>query len=322
MRNKDEVKDFLVSRRARVTPDRVGLPGGPGRRVPGLRRAEVAMLAGVSVEYYAKLERGDLVGASDAVLEAIAEALLLDDAEREHLFDLAREANASPVRRRRTAPHRSVRPGMQWALDGFTAGPAFVRNGRMDVLAENQLFRGLYQDAYARPERPVNLARFTFLQQEQSRAFYPDWDGAADINVAILRTEAGRNPHDAALQQLVGELSTVSEEFRARWGAHDVRHHAHGAKFFRHPLVGDLHLVYEAMEPMTDPGLNLLVYTAEPGSGTEASLRLLASWIATKEQDQQEQEQRGQQEQDRDGQQQEQEAAPQPVTDGRARGQS
>jgi len=168
------------------------------------------MLAGVSVEYYAKLERGDLVGASDAVLTSIADALLLDDAERAHLFDLAREANASPVRKRRAVPQRVARPGMRWALDGFTAGPAFVRNGRMDVVAENQLFRGLYWDMYARPDRPVNLARFTFLQQEHSRAFYPNWDGAADINVAILRTEAGRNPHDAELQSLIGELSTVS----------------------------------------------------------------------------------------------------------------
>jgi transcriptional regulator with XRE-family HTH domain len=286
MQNKSEVKDFLVSRRARVQPEQVELPGGPGRRVPGLRRAEVAMLAGVSVEYYAKLERGDLVGASDVVLTAIADALLLDDAEREHLFDLAREANASPVRKRRAAPQRVTRPGMQWALDGFTAGPAFVRNGRMDVVAENQLFRGLYWDVYARPERPVNLARYTFLQQEQSRAFYPNWEGAADINVAILRTEAGRNPHDAALQSLIGELSTVSEEFRTRWGAHNVRHHAHGNKFFRHPVVGELHLVYEAMEPMAEPGLNFLVYTAEPGSATAESLRLLSSWIATKEHEQ------------------------------------
>ena len=283
MQNKDEVKDFLVSRRARVTPEQVELPGGAGRRVPGLRRAEVAMLAGVSVEYYAKLERGDLVGASDAVLTAIADALLLDDAEREHLFDLAREANASPIRKRRAAPQRVARPGMQWALDGFTAGPAFVRNGRMDVIAENQLFRGLYWELYRSPERPVNLARFTFLRPDIATEVYPSWERSADITVGILRTEAGRNPHDAELQSLIGELSTVSEDFRTRWGAHNVRHHAHGNKFFRHPVVGDLHMVYEAMEPMAETGLNFLVYSPHPGSETEESLRLLASWTATKE---------------------------------------
>ncbi|SBN62927.1 Helix-turn-helix domain-containing protein [Curtobacterium sp. 9128] len=283
MSNKDDVKEFLTSRRARVTPEQVELPGGPGRRVPGLRRTEVAMLAGMSVEYYARLERGDLSGVSDVVLASLADALLLDDAEREHLFDLARAANASPVRRRRRQPAQSVRTSMQWALDGFTAGPAFVRNGRMDVIAENQLFRGLYWDMYAQPERPVNLARFTFLHRDLAERFYPSWTTAADINVGILRTEAGRNPDDCALQDLIGELSTRSVEFRTRWGAHDVRHHANGSKHFHHPVVGDLDLVYEAMEPMGDPGLNFLVYSAEPGSPTEDSLRLLASWVATQE---------------------------------------
>lgn len=288
MSNKDDVRDFLTSRRARVTPDQVELPGGPGRRVPGLRRTEVAMLAGVSVEYYAKLERGDLVGTSDAVLSAVADALLLDDAEREHLFDLAREANESPVRRRRRPVPPTVRRSMRWALDGFTAGPAFVRNNRMDVLAENQLFRGLYWDLYQQPERPANLARFTFLHRDLAESFYPNWEASADINVGILRTEAGRNPHDRALQDLVGELSTRSEAFRTRWGAHNVRHHAHGTKHFRHPVVGDLHMVYEAMEPMGDAGLDFLVYSAEPGSPTEESLRLLASWTATREAESQE----------------------------------
>lgn len=283
MSNKDEAREFLTSRRARVRPEQVDLPGGPNRRVPGLRRTEVAMLAGVSVEYYAKLERGNLVGASDSVLAALADALQLDDAEREHLFDLARTANASPVRRRRRTTGASVRQGMRWALDGYTTGPAFLRNGRLDVIAENALFRAMYRDLYDLPERPVNLARFTFLHRELSGAFYPDWSGAADTNVAILRTEAGRNPHDRALQDLIGELSTVSDEFRTRWGAHDVRHHAHGAKYFHHPVVGDLHMVYEAMEPMADSGLNFLVYSAEPGSPTEESLRLLASWGATQE---------------------------------------
>jgi transcriptional regulator with XRE-family HTH domain len=273
MDNKSEVRDFLTTRRARVTPEQVELPGGPGRRVPGLRRTEVAMLAGVSVEYYSRLERGDLGGVSETVLEAIGSAL----------GDLARAANESPVRSRSRARSRpsGISRALQLALDSVTAGPAFVRNGRMDVLGENALFRALYSDLYALPERPVNLARFVFLHRELAEAFYPSWSIAADINVAILRTEAGRDPHDKALHDLVGELSTRSDEFRARWGAHEVRHHASGNKSFRHPVVGDLELVYEAMEPMGQQGLNFLIYSAEPGSPTEERLRLLASWGAT-----------------------------------------
>jgi len=279
--NRNEVREFLTSRRSRVTPEQVQLPTGTNRRVPGLRRSEVAMLAGVSVEYFARLERGNLAGASESVLDAIAAALLLDEAERAHLIDLARAANESPVRAtRRTAP-QAIRPVMQLALDAVTAGPAFVRNGRMDVLAENALFRALYSVLYAMPERPVNLARFVFLHREVAEQFYPNWSMSADINVAILRTEAGRNPHDKALHDLVGELSTQSAEFRTRWGAHNVRHHASGEKVFRHPVVGELRMVYQAMEPMDQPGLNFLIYTAESGTPTEDSLRLLASWAAT-----------------------------------------
>jgi transcriptional regulator with XRE-family HTH domain len=282
MTTRDDVREFLTTRRANVRPEQVSLPGGSNRRVLGLRRNEVAMLAGVSVEYYAKLERGNLAGASDTVLAAIADALLLDDAERAHLFDLARTANASPVRVRRQGP-KPMRETMQWTVDGYTAGPAFVRNGRMDVLAENALFRGLYWELYKSPRRPVNLARFTFLQPELAASMYPSWERSADINVAILRTEAGRNPGDRALQDLIGELSTLSDEFRTRWGAHNVRHHANGVKEFQHPIVGDLDMRYEAMEPMGEPGLNVLMYAAEPGSITEDRLRILASWVATQE---------------------------------------
>ena len=282
MTTRDDVRAFLTSRRAKVQPEQVGLPGGSNRRVPGLRRNEVAMLAGVSVEYYAKLERGHLVGASETVLAAIADALLLDDAERSHLFDLARTANASPVRKPRTAV-RPMREAVQWMVDGYTAGPAFVRNGRLDVLAENALFRGLYWDLYQSGQRPVNLARFTFLQPDLAARYYPSWERSADITVAILRTEAGRNPGDRALQDLVGELSTRSDDFRVRWGAHDVRHHANGVKEFHHPVVGDLDMRYEAMETMGDPRLNVLMYAAVPGSVTEERLQLLASWVATHE---------------------------------------
>ncbi|WFR67477.1 helix-turn-helix domain-containing protein [Curtobacterium flaccumfaciens] len=282
MTTRDDVREFLTTRRAKVQPEQVSLPGGSNRRVPGLRRNEVAMLAGVSVEYYAKLERGNLAGASDVVLAAIADALLLDDAERAHLFDLASTANASPIRKRRQAP-KPMRQTMQWTVDGYTAGPAFVRNGRMDVLAENALFRGLYWELYRLPERPVNLARFTFLQPELAASMYPSWEMSADINVAILRTEAGRNPGDKALQDLIGELSTRSVEFRTRWGAHNVRHHSNGVKQFQHPVVGDLDMRYEAMEPMGEPGLNVLMYAAVPGSVTEDRLKILATWVATHE---------------------------------------
>ncbi|MET7959613.1 helix-turn-helix transcriptional regulator [Micromonospora zamorensis] len=287
MDNRSEVREFLVSRRARISPGQAGLPAGSKRRVPGLRRSEVASLAGVSIEYYSKLERGALAGVSPGVLNAVARALQLDDAERAHLFDLARAADGSGALmrpRRRTARQWSVRPSLQWALDAVTEGPAFVRNGRMDLLAANRLARAFYADAYADPQRPANIARFTFLDEKAYR-FYPEWDLAADICVAILRTEAGRDPHDKDLHDLVGELSTRSEEFRSRWGAHNVRHHGTGVKKYRHHIVGDLTLAYEGLEMAAEPGLTLTIYTAEPGSPSADALRLLASWAASQEND-------------------------------------
>jgi transcriptional regulator with XRE-family HTH domain len=284
--NREEVREFLISRRAKVTPEQVGLPAGNNRRVPGLRRSEVAALADVSIEYYSKLERGALAGVSAAVLDAIARALRLDEAERAHLFDLARAADGTSaiVRPRRRAkgkqwtPHRSL----QWTLDAVTAGPAFVRNGRMDLLAANQLARAFYSPVHDSREQPPNIARFQFLDPA-SYDFYPDWDAFADICVAILRTEAGRNPHDKELHDLVGELSTRSEEFRTRWGAHNVRHHSTGLKTFHHPVVGDITIAYEGMDMAAEPGLTLTIYAAEPGSPSEEALRLLASWAATQE---------------------------------------
>ena len=216
------------------------------------------------------------------VLDAIARALQLDDAEREHLNDLARTADSTTTRRRaRRSPLESTtRPSLQWALDAVTAGPAFVRNGRMDILAANRLARAFYTDAYADPRRPPNIARFTFLDPAGER-FYPDWDSAADICVAILRTEAGRNPHDRLLHDLVGELSTRSDDFRTRWGRHDVRHHGTGTKRFHHPVVGELTLAYEGLEMAAEPGLTLTIYTAEPGSPSAERLQVLGSWAAT-----------------------------------------
>nr|WP_238427041.1 helix-turn-helix transcriptional regulator [Streptomyces adustus] len=275
----------MTSRRAKITPEQAGLPAGSRRRVPGLRRSEVAALADLSVEYYAKLERGSLAGASPAVLEALARALQLDDAERAHLLNLAHTADGSDALtrpRRRSARAWNPHPSLQWVLDAVTAGPAFVRNGRMDLIATNQLARIFYDDIYSVAGNQANLARFQFLDPA-SRRFYPDWDQAADIAVAILRTEAGRNPHDKDLHDLVGELSTRSDEFRTRWGAHDVRHHGTGTKRFHHQAVGDLTLAYEGLEMAAEPGLTLTIYTAEPGSASEERLRLLASWAATQD---------------------------------------
>lgn len=268
-----------MSRRANVTPEAAGLTVTGHRRVVGLRRSEVAMLADVSPEYYAKIERGNLVGVSDAVLEAVARALRLDDAEREHLFDLARAANgaARPVRRRK--PKTWVaREGLVRALEVITDGPAFVRNGRMDILATNALGRAFYDEVFDGPGQG-NLARYCFLD-ERAKTFYPDWEKAADITVAILRTEAGHDPRDKQLHDLVGELCTCSDAFRTRWGAHDVRRHGSGTKQFHHHDVGDLTLTYEGLELTAEPGLSFLIYTAEAGSASQERLNLLASLTA------------------------------------------
>ena len=283
---KQEVREFLTTRRAKLTPQQAGIPAGSNRRVPGLRRAEVAMLADVSVEYYARLERGNLAGVSDSVLDAIARALQLDDAEREHLTRLAALANHSPQVRRARTKTFTPRPSLQRVLDAMADVPAFVRNGRLDVVAANRLAEALYSDAYAHAaaagRRPMNLALFTFLD-ERARGLYLDWEGAAEVTVAILRTEAGRVPYDKDLHDLVGELSTRSPEFRALWGRHDVRRHGTGVKTFHHDVVGDLTLAYEGLDLTGDPGLQLTVYTAEPASPTHERLALLASWAATQD---------------------------------------
>jgi transcriptional regulator with XRE-family HTH domain len=279
---RDEAKAFLASRRAKITPEQAGLSNySRSRRVPGLRRSEVADLAGVSVEYYAQLERGNLAGVSDSVLDALARALQLDEAEREHLRDLARAAG--PARRSgRRPPAQQVRPSVARMLRGMTEVPAIVQNGRLDVLATNPLAQALYAPAFADPARPANLARFTFLNPH-ARTLWGDWAGVADDTVAMLRTEAGRDPFDKELTDMVGELSTRSEEFRVRWAAHDVRVHRTGLKHIQHPIVGDLHLAYEVMELSADPGLALVVYSAAEGSPDDDALRLLASWAATHE---------------------------------------
>ncbi|HEU4758201.1 MAG TPA: helix-turn-helix transcriptional regulator [Agromyces sp.] len=282
MDNRSEVREFLMSRRAKLSPEQAGLPAGPNRRVSGLRRTEVAVLAGVSVEYYSKLERGAIAGASASVLDAISTALQLDDTERAHLFDLARAADGIPVSgrpRRRTARQGPARPSLQWTLEAITGGVAFVRNQYQDLLATNALGRAFYSPLIGDGGRTPNLARFQFLDPA-SRDFYPDWERFAEMCVAIMRAEAGRNPHDRTMQDLVGELSTQSETFRTLWGAHDVRTHGTGTKRFIHPLVGELTLAYEELVLTAEPGLVMLVYTAEPGSPSAERLGLLASWGA------------------------------------------
>jgi transcriptional regulator with XRE-family HTH domain len=274
----DDIAEFLTSRRARITPEQAGLPTYGRRRVPGLRREEVASLAGVSAEYYRRLERGQVSGVSELVLEALAQALQLDEAERAHLFDLARAA--SPVAAKRSRPSKQrIRPVVERMLDQIVA-PAIVSSNHGDYLAANALGRALYSPVFESREQPANSARFTFLDPV-APDFYPDWDRLSSELVAALRSQAGRNPYDRALQDLIGELSTRSDEFRVRWAAHNVRFHRTGTKRLRHPVVGELELSYETLTLDADDGLRMALYTAEAGSASQQALDLLASWTAT-----------------------------------------
>jgi transcriptional regulator with XRE-family HTH domain len=283
--NRAEVREFLTTRRAPITPDQVGLPTVGTRRVPGLRRSEVAAVAGLSVEYYARLERGQIAGASAGVLDALARALQLDETETAHLFDLARAADGIPTSgrsRRRTTSKAISRPSLHWALEAIKDGVAFVRDPHQNILATNALGRAFYSPVIGDSARLPNLARFQFLDPA-SRDFYPDWDRFAEMCVGIMRTDAGRDPHDRELQDLVGELSTRSETFRRLWADHNVRSHGTGTKRFHHPVVGELTLAYEELAITAEPGLTLFIYTAEPGSPSADRLRLLASWAASEQ---------------------------------------
>ena len=281
MDTKREIQEFLTSRRARITPEQAGLRtfGTGPRRVPGLRREEVASLAGVSIAYYTKLERGDASGVSDTVLEALSRALQLDDPERAHLFDLVRAQHPIARTRRRRSTPPTIRPSVHRLLERIDA-PAYIRNGRMDIVAINKLGEALYSEILVNPRRPANTARFCFLDP-RATTFFVDWDESADASVAVLRAEAGRNPHDQELTTLIGELSTQSEDFRVRWARHDVGTHDAGIKRLHHPLVGRLELTYEGMTLATDPDLVLFAFTADIGSKSDEALNLLASWAAT-----------------------------------------
>ena len=273
-----EIREFLRSRRARIAPEMAGLPAyGGHRRVKGLRREEVALLAGVSVEYYVRIERGNLAGTSDGVLDSLATALQLDDAERDHLFHLARQSGGAGVRPRRASP-AGVRPALQEVLDAMTGAPALIRNARHDVLAMNRLGRALYSPVLADPRRPANTARFVYVNSRAAEKFFVDYDQVARNVAATLRLELGRDPQDEELVALIDELSTCSELFRQRWASQDVRLHGYGSKRVNHPVVGRLDLNFESMDLPTDPGLHLNVYTAPAGGPTADNLALLAQW--------------------------------------------
>jgi len=279
---RSDIRQFLTTRRTKITPERAGLPAyGRRRRVSGLRREEVALLAGISIEYYTRLERGNARGVSDGVLDALARALQLDDVERTHLIDLVRTANATRPARRRPS-REQVRPSVQRILDTMTGTAAFVRNARLDILSANRLGYALYSPVFLDPVRPANLARFIFLDCRAAE-FYGDWDGIAHAAVGSLRAEAGHNPYDRQLSDLVGELSTRSKEFAARWAAHNVKYYRSGEQPFHHPIVGDLTLNYDALEIPADPGQTIVAYTAQPHSPSQQALNLLANWTSTQD---------------------------------------
>jgi transcriptional regulator with XRE-family HTH domain len=267
-----ELAAFLRARRARVRPEEIGLSIGGRRRVPGLRREELAQLAGVSADYYVRLEQGRAGYPSDSVLEAIAGALRLDDAERAHLYDLARP----PPRRRRPARPERLRPELQYLLDACHRVPAFVLGRRMDVLAWNRLAAALVVDFGALPPEQRNAAKLVFMDEEM-RSHYVDWEEGARETVAYLRMVAGRHPDDPALAELIGELSMKSEAFRRLWARHDVREKTHGVKDIRHPIVGPLTLYYETLALRGEPDQVLVTYVPEPDSASETALRLLES---------------------------------------------
>jgi transcriptional regulator with XRE-family HTH domain len=276
MDRSSEIREFLRTRRARITPEQAGLaPHAGARRVSGLRREEVAQLAAVSVDYYVRLERGRTQGVSATVLDAVARALQLDDTERAHLFDLAQPAAARVRSRRPPAPQR-VRPVVYRALDALGV-PALVQGRRMDILAANRLGYALTADFQSRPYRERNAARFVFLD-EAARSLYTDWEQVAGSCVATLRLYAGRHPDDPQLTELIGELSLHSDTFRRLWADHDVLAHTTGTKRFHHPLVGELTLEFVVLAVEGDPDQTLVIYTPEPASPSEEALGILASW--------------------------------------------
>jgi transcriptional regulator with XRE-family HTH domain len=276
-----ELGEYLKALRARTRPEDVGLPpASTNRRVPGLRREELAQLAGVSVDYYTRLEQGRHQHPSHSVIEAVATALGLDDAERAHLINLTRDG--VPARPRSGPRVQRVRPEVLDLMDGLIDQPAFVIGRRTDVLAANALARALIADWHAMPARERNYVRWLILAPEP-RTLYPDWATVAAEAVGTLRLDAGRYPDDPATRQLVGELAMKSDDFRRWWADHRVVERSHGTKRMRHPVVGDLEIHYEAMSLLGDPDQILFVYTTRAASPSHDAMRLLSSWLASKE---------------------------------------
>lgn len=279
----DAISDFLTTRRAKLTPEQVGLPDfGGRRRVPGLRREEVALVAGMSSEYYKRLERGNAAGVSESVIDGVSRALQLDEAEHAHLLDLIRAANAGahPQQRQRPVRKTQLTFGMRQTIDAMSTVPVYVQNGRLDAIATNALGRAVFSEMLDHASPPANAARFIFLDA-RAQAFYPGWEAQTRQIVAMLRAEAGRSPYDRQLSDLIGELSTRSDLFRKLWGAHDVREHRTGLKTVHHPIVGDLELTFQAMDLASDRGLQMIVFSAQPGSATHERLQLLANLTET-----------------------------------------
>ncbi|MCE7006059.1 helix-turn-helix transcriptional regulator [Kibdelosporangium philippinense] len=267
-----ELGEFLRTRRARITPEEVGFPRVGRRRVPGLRRDELARLAGVSVEYYTRLEQGRSPNVSESVLDAVGNALCLNETERDHLRILVR-----PTRRARPSPRGAtpkVRPAVQMVLDQMDRIPAFVFGPNLDVLAWNRLGDALI--GFSLIESP-NMCRGIFLDPA-AKDFYPQWSCAAEDTVAVLRWMATRNPAEPGLASLIGELSIHSREFRELWAKHNVKEKSFGGKLMNHPIVGALDLAYESFPPPGEPDMVLVTYVATPGSPTADKLSLLASW--------------------------------------------
>nr|WP_306339323.1 helix-turn-helix transcriptional regulator [Streptomyces sp. AS13] len=273
-----ELSEFLRTRRAKLQPQDVGLPEfGRHRRVPGLRREELAQLAGVSVAYYTRLEQGNGRNVSAEVLDAIARALGLTDAEHAHLTHLARPARHK--KKRRPARAQRVRTGLLYLRESMEGVPAYVTGARSDILAWNPMAAAVFGDWGALPPGERNWARLVFLSPAY-RDLFVNWDSKASDMVSYLRLYAGCHPDDPELSALVGELSVKSEEFRRLWATHNVKEKGHGTKLVRHPLAGDLTLSYETLNLPDDEEQHLVTYHAEPGSASAEGLRLLASWGA------------------------------------------
>ncbi|WP_329139528.1 helix-turn-helix transcriptional regulator [Streptomyces sp. NBC_00670] len=276
-----ELADFLRRARAQVDPSRAGLPpDGRVRRVPGLRREEVALLAGVSTDYYARLEQGRRITPSPAVVEALGRALGLDGAGRAHLRDLFGIGAAPATGGRRPAGVQRVRPGLYQLIGALDGEPVLILGRRTDVLAANRMARALFADFDGMPRRERNYARWMFLD-EDARALFADWEDQARTAVESLRLEVGRDPRDRATAELVAELREHSAEFDRWWEQHRVHQRTHGSKRLRHPLVGELTVEYETLTLPGDPDTTLFVYTAEAGSPSRRALDLLASWTLT-----------------------------------------